>query len=185
MLFAHGRCAGTVCNLQTYTWTQEDNNGDNQGVDAKLYDFYHGVLKPKNITPGTFFHALHFDSHRQNSDFHQFARLLRGSRDKFQLDLKYEESGRNNLLLTEERRLGNSLHPTHDLVPVGAILVFLFGTEIPFILVPIPGTQSYQMVNIAYVPRCGDQILDSASLHSEKGIWIDFAAEGGKEYAIV
>jgi len=91
------------------------------------------------------------------------------------------------MFVTEEGHLGVSWHHDCRVVPKGAILVCLFGTEVPFILAPIPGTQSHEIINVAYVPGYGPQILalDLEPSSSKPGTWINFAAEGGREYAIV
>jgi hypothetical protein len=89
------------------------------------------------------------------------------------------------IFVTEEGYLGVSLHHNCRLVPKGAILVRLFGTEVPFILSPIPGTQLHEMINVAYVPGYGDELFDLKFPDSESATWIDFATEGGREYAIV
>ena len=93
--------------------------------------------------------------------------------------------GSRDIIVTKEGHIGVSLHRDRRVVPKGAILVCLFGTEVPFILVPIPGTPLHEMINVAYVPGYGDKILDNCYPRGGPAPWINFAAEGGKEYAIV
>jgi hypothetical protein len=81
--------------------------------------------------------------------------------------------------------IDRSWHEHYHSLPVGTILVFLFGPEVPFVLATTLGIQSYKRINVAYVPGCGDEILDNLCAHSLEKTWISFAAKAGKEYVVV
>ena len=199
-LYAHGRYVGTVCRTQNSSWSSEhcDTGFRVRTPNVEMYDFYHGILEPRGILPRTFLQVLRLRD-ITDRDLDHFTSLLLGDRDAFRVDLPPLSStphgfhsildtrhfGGRDIFVTEEGHLGVSWHHDCRLVPDGAILVCLFGTEVPFILAPIPGTQSYEMINVAYVPGYGDEILDFPYADSESATWIDFAAEGGRQYAIV
>ena len=205
-LYAHGRYVGTVCDTQNSSWRGEYQYQDigfrDQTTNTEIYDFYHNTLSPRDISPRTLLQVLRRRSIR-DEELEQFASLLLGSRDGFRQNFtlnvyRYRDDGVFNyenlghfgsrdIFVTEEGHLGISWHHDCKSVPKGAILVCLFGTEVPFILAPIPGTQSHEIINVAYAPGYGPRILE---IHlelstSKPGTWINFAAEGGREYAIV
>ena len=202
-LYAHGRYVGTVCDTQNASWSGEYQYQDigfrDQTTNTEIYDFYHDILSPRDISPSTLLQVLRRTAIK-DKDLEQFASLLLGSRDGFRLNFTLNLSGTpsyswdddryiggRDIFVTEEGHLGVSWHHNCGLVPKGAILVCLFGTEVPFILAPIPGTQSHEIINVAYVPGYGPRILE-CNLEvsaSKPGTWINFAAEGGREYAIV
>jgi hypothetical protein len=185
-LYAHGRYVGTVCEIQNSSWScgRKDRGFRDLTTGTEIYDFYHNMLKPRGITGLTFIQAMYLGLDTDER-FEHFANLLLGSRDRFRLDILRRADVGRDLFVTTEGHLGISLHENCKHIPIGAVLVCLFGIEVPFILAPVPGTQSHEMINVAYVPGYGDQILDNPYKHSLKKTWIDFAAEGGQEYAIV
>ena len=186
-LYAHGRHIGTICEMQTYCQDEESNIADMDShriTDTEIYDFYHHVLRPRGMSSLTLLHTLRQYTPSQEES-NQFANLLLGSRDDFRPTFVETEMEGRDVFVTEEGHLGVTWHPSNDSISKGAILVCLFGTEVPFVLSPVPGTQSYKMINVAYVPGCGDKILENPYEHSKRKAWIDFAAEGGREYAIV
>jgi hypothetical protein len=185
-LYAHGRYVGTVCETSNFLWSnvRKDRGFRDPTTDTEIYDFYHNVLKPRGITGLTLIQAMTLGLDTDARSEH-FASLLLGSRDMFRLDMSWRLYGGRDLFVTAEGHLGISLHAKRNRIPIGAVLVCLFGIEVPFILAPVPGTQSHEMINVAYVPGYGDQILDNPYEHSLKKTWIDFAAEGGQKYAIV
>jgi hypothetical protein len=184
-LYAHGRYVGTVCETQKSSWVSSWNKGiQDLTTDTEIYDFYHNILKPRGITGLTLIQAMFLGLYTRERPEH-FASLLLGSRDMFHLDMSWRIYGGRDLFVTTEGHLGISLHENCNRIPIGAVLVCLFGIEVPFILAPVPETQSHEMINVAYVPGYGDQILDEPYEHSLKKTWIDFAAEGGQKYAIV
>jgi hypothetical protein len=200
-LYAHGRYVGTVCETQNSSWSGgwTDRGFRDPTTNTEIYDFYHNILKPRGITGLTLMHAIFLGLDTDARPKH-FASLLLGSRDLFRLDMpwhvdgsheiismdtRWRAEGGRDLFVTTEGHLGISLHENCKHIPIGAVLVCLFGIEVPFILAPVPGTQSHEMINVAYVPGYGDQILDYPYEHSLEKTWIDFAAEGGQEYAIV
>jgi len=203
-LYAHGRYVGTVCDTQNSSWSgdylHKDTGFRDQTTNTEIYDFYHDILSPRDISPRILLQVLR-RRRIEDEELEQFASLLLGSRDGFRQNftlnvygdegvVHYENLGHfgaRDIFVTEEGHLGVSWHHDCGLVPKGAILVCLFGTEVPFILAPIPGTQSHEIINVAYVPGYGPQILElDLELSSSKpGTWINFAAEGGREYAIV
>jgi len=174
-LYVYGRYIGTVYETRSL-------DGEN-GEDPKneVYDFYHNVLGPRGITPRTLLQALDRKPVK-DEEIDDFANLLLGSRDTFHLP----RIPHGDIFITEEGHVGSSWHASFGgHVNVGAILVYLFGTEVPFILVAAPETQSHELTNVAYIPGCGDSILNDMCMHMEHDPWIDFAAEGCKEYAIL
>jgi hypothetical protein len=182
-LYTHGRYVGTICATRTFSSgaTHEESHG--KIPDAELYDFYHNILKLKGVTPHTFLHALQ-PQEPTNVNSNHFVTLSLGSRDQFHPDISL---GHCNLLLAEEGHFGRSWHEKSVELQAGDSLVCLFGTVVPLILgtVSVTGTDSYEMIDVAYVPGYGDRILDNPYLNSSKATWIDFAVEGGREYAIV
>lgn len=181
-MYTHGRFVGTVCETLKFSWGLTDE-GD-KTPDAAIYDFYHSALKPRGVTPLTLLLTIQKrDSKWYDFDHDHFASHLRGSRDMFHLP--YDVLEQYDLFVTEKGYLGISWHLECKHIHVGAVLVCLFGTEVPFILAPLPEIESYEMVNVAYVLDYGDLILKREDKQSKRKAWTNFAAEGGKEYAIV
>jgi hypothetical protein len=156
-LYTHGRYVGTICATQHYSSSATHKGAYGKTTDAELYDFYHSFLKLKGVTPHTFLHALQLgDSTALNSDhFVTLLILLLGTRDQFHPNISLEQC---TLLLTEEGHFGGSWHVDSVENQASDSLVCLFGTEVPFILAPVVGTQTYKMINVAYVPGYGDQM---------------------------
>ncbi|KAH6864728.1 heterokaryon incompatibility protein-domain-containing protein [Alternaria rosae] len=181
-MYTHGRFVGTVCETLDSLWGLMDEG--NKTPDAALYDFYHGALKPRGVTPLTLLLTIRKRNSKFYDDSHyHFASLLRGSRDMFRLP--HDAIQEHDLFVTEEGHFGFSWHLDCKRIHVGAVLVCLFGTQVPFILAPLPEIESYEMVNVAYVLDYGDLILKREDKQSKRKAWTNFAAEGGKEYAIV
>ena len=201
-LYAHGRYIGTICETQnsSWSWGSDDTGFRDQTTNTEIYDFYHNILRPRDISPRTLLQLLR-RRRIDDEDLDHFVSLLLGSRDGFRLNFtlniycdEFENAisaenlghfGGRDIIVTEEGHIGVSFHRDCRLVHKGAILVCLFGIEVPFILAPIPGTELHEMINIAYVPGYGDRMLDRYDPSSHRATWIDFATEGGKEYAIV
>ena len=184
-LHVYGRYVGTVCGVHTRILTDRPTHKTRSRIpDTEIYDFYHNFLKARGITPRTLLDTIRRKG-TKDEDVDQFASLLSSSREVFCADSADHGILCRDLLFTREGHLGISWHSNRGLIPVGAILVYLFGAEVPFILAPVPGTQSYEMINVAYVPGYGNRILEDPYQHSLRATWIDFAAEGGQEYAIV
>jgi hypothetical protein len=186
-LYVYGRYVGTVCETQPQpgSWPSMDKSDHHHTPGTAIYDFYHSILNARGITPRTLLRTLQMNNPNNDEDTDYFDSLLHGSKDMLHHPL-CNEGGHRVLLVTEEGHLGISFHSfAYSNVPVDSILVCLFCTAVPFIIAPVERTQSYEMINVAYVPGYGDRILEDPYLHSSKATWIDFAAEGGKEYAIV
>jgi hypothetical protein len=186
-LYVYGRYVGTVCETQHQpgSWHSIHKSDHHHIPGTAIYAFYHSVLKARGITPRTLSHTLRMNNPNDDEDTDYFDSLLHGSKDMFHHPL-CNEGGHRVLLVTEEGHLGISFHTDPaSYIPVDSILVCLFVTAVPFILAPVAGAQSYEMINVAYVLGYGDQILDAPYLYSSHDTWIDFAAEGGREYAII
>jgi hypothetical protein len=92
----------------------------------------------------------------------------------------------HTLFVAEEGYVAVSYHFDLFRIRAGDVLVCLFGIEVPFVLRLFIGTSTHEMLNVAYVPGHGDDILcNGRGLRKRTADWVDIATEGGDEYAIV
>jgi hypothetical protein len=171
-LYTSGRYIGTIAAI---TFMQDFPS-------EICYDFYHDVLKPKGVTPLHFCHFLNvmFDTGRSADDL---IPLLLGPGCELYLEA-YQEYYEKVLLVTEEGSIGFARHSNTRGIQVGDKLVSLFGNPFPFILRPTQGAAAYQMINLAYIHDCNNA-WEPLFWAKRDDMWIDFAAEGCPEYAIV
>jgi hypothetical protein len=153
-LFTQGRYVGTIsavlCCLSTLS---DEEINDARSMAAKVYDFYHRVLKASNITPQRLYELLG-SYHRLDRGLSDFINCLLGTEDDF-IDMVVENgtkllAGHRSLMITQEGDLALAWHKYCVHVEVGDIVTNLFGYSIPFILRPLEFRASvYRMINIA------------------------------------
>lgn len=159
-------------------------------VGPRLYRFYHKVLRPAGITVEQFREVFYmyfpkrtrsaYYIRKEASVANFIAHLLKDevsfSKD-YTLRDELDEIGLyvGQLLLTEQRHLTVPFQDTNVDAEVGDVLVNLFGYNIPFILRPLKGDSTYQMIGIAQLTHMDR--LDWS--------WIKFEGKFGERWAIV
>jgi hypothetical protein len=194
-LYTHGCYIGTITETATITGINAYDNlqEDEQKPATTLYDFYHDVLKPQDIAPSSLYNVLVTRLYcTQNLE--AFTSSLLGPRHKFQFNFNYRGSFvhlKVRVFVTEKKHVGitwlNNIFETE----AGDLLVALFESQMAFILRPVQGHPTYRMVNLAYLPGRGDAICERyrgarrGRSDDNQYHWVDYAAEGCPEYAIV
>ncbi|CAN9451396.1 unnamed protein product [Alternaria alternata] len=157
-------------------------------IVAELYEFYHKVLKPIDITPQRLYELVG-PKNRTYDDSNEFAAHLSGLGNDSPPKIEVIEFGigkgqffkenpgcSQTLIVTEEGDLGMTRHVDQVGLQAGDIVVNLFGYNVPFILRPLKGGEMHVMLNVAqFEAKMGQYPYD----------WIQFEGEGGEEYALV
>ncbi|RII22538.1 hypothetical protein CUC08_Gglean013452 [Alternaria sp. MG1] len=176
-LFTQGRYVGTISAVLSCPYTPNNKEIDDaRSMAAKVYGFYHKMLKASNITPQRLYKMLAYN-HRLDRGLYDFVTCLLGTEDGF-VDMVVENGTKlladhRSLMITQEGDLALAWHESGIEVKVGDIVANLFGYNIPFILRPIEFRASvYRMVNVA-----------SSEGHRSHS-WLQLEAEQMDEYAI-
>ena len=176
-LFTQGRYVGTISAVLSCPSTPSNKEiNDARSMAAKVYDFYHRVLKASNITPQRLYYLLVFN-HRLDRGLNDFITCLLGTVDDF-IDMVVENGTKlladhRSLMTTQEGDLALTWHGYCVELEVGDVVANLFGYNIPFILRPLEFRASvYRMVNVA-----------SFEGHRQRS-WLQLEAGQVEEYAI-
>lgn len=195
-LYKHGWHVGTI--RTSFVFATNAALGDSPQcppeLAAGLYDFYHQVLKPRGIAPSRLYEAIHSKLYPR-CNLEGFVSSLRGHRDQFmRMYLLDRDKDNFAVFTTEEGDVGATWLGNTFEIRADDIIVALFERQMPFVLRPVPGDSTYRMVNLAYIPGLSDPYIQFHSdvtwgnLDKVKQVpndWIDDAANGCSEYAIV
>ncbi|KAH4001818.1 hypothetical protein HBH92_217120 [Parastagonospora nodorum] len=186
-LFTHGRFVGTVAaSFQNIAKVKDPWSGWNLEDDWKrIHQFYTTFMRPKNISLVQLIKALSLRLWPDEMEEVMRKELVKSGTPNFSR-LNGNDLKQRTLLVTEEGHVGVSYHYDPVGIQANDILVCILGIQVPFVLRPVPDTLTYTIINVAYVPGCGDDILCASKDLGEELGWSDFSyEEGSKEYAIV
>jgi hypothetical protein len=185
-LFTRGRYVGTICAVLPWLTGRYDAKSKTTPVTARLYDFYHRVLKPLSITPKRLHKVLNFHHDDVREDLAAFTTHLLAPESSFLPDLTricVHDTGIHScylddacLIVTKEGEIALTYHEGRADIRAGDVIVNLFGYNIPFILRPLENASVYTMLNVAEFEAHRDR-------HDYK--WVQIEAESVEEYALV
>lgn len=179
-LFTTGKYIGLIEAVLSCAqiWPWPDGTSDFLETQAaSLYDFYHTVLKPLNVTPESLYSLLRGNLrngyHLLYRDQDEFTTRLSGDAHHFLLPMPASETSQDwyRSLIRQEKNMGewgdsDYLHHNRSLlvtkgggisftwhadligIRAGDVLVHLFWYPKPFVLRPVEGTSAYRMLSI-------------------------------------
>jgi hypothetical protein len=143
-LFTQGRYVGTILAVLSCQTIADEISHDTTSIPATLYEFYHRVLKPLNITPQRLSDVLR-SIYGLNNNLNDFTTHLLATENEYCPEsVKMDDFDAHNndnlglgcrcLIVTKEGDLALTWHPDTVGIQAGDIIANLFGYNVPFIL---------------------------------------------------